>query len=335
MALINTKEEIKEYCAGITNAVSIEAIMPSVKAIQRKVLLPDYLGKELMDDLEAAIESNSLSSEQEDLLHQVRNALAPLAVAHYMSATLSEIGDSGPREVNSENAIGARLWVFNKQTASFIEDGEQALSDLLDYLEDNYTNNTLWNQSKAFTGLHECLINSTKEFNRHVFINRSHQFFKSIQAVIRIIERTILRKKISKAFYEHLLAAQQGNSATEEEREAIELANRSVAHLAIAYCKLPIMLGNDGAVQLTPDNRQSDQRVALTSPSGFDADKYKAEMLDEGRKYLLDLRKYLDENSSDTVMQLYYNSGLRQNPASSGYSNPAIDNSNFIGVYAL
>lgn len=335
MPLIKNIEEIKKHCAGITDAVTFDSIAPSISIIEKRVLKRDYLGAALLADLQTAVDDGDLTEEEKELLELVHAALAPLAVAHYVSATLSEIGDAGPREVSSENAVGARLWVFNKQTQTFITDGEEALNDLLDHLEENYFDETIWNESSAFTGLHSALLNSTKLFNDFVFINRSHAFFKSIKPVIRSVEHSVIRKTISKTFYEYLLATRATQELTEEEKEAIELANRATAHFAIAYSKLPIVLGSDGAVQLTPDNRNNEQRVAVTAPSGFDADQYKAQMLDDARTYLLDLRKFLDENSSETVMPLYYNSGLRQDTATAGYNKPTIDNSGFTGVYAL
>lgn len=336
MALIKNIDEIKNYCSGITNAVSFSAILPSINKIENRVIKRHYLGDALYNDLQAALDINTLSPAQTELLKYVQAALAPLAVANFTNSTLSEIGDAGPREVNSENATGVRLWVVNKQTKTFVEDGEEALNDLLDHLEDNYFNLPMWNQSTAFTGLHYALLNSAKLFNEYVFINRSHAFFKAIKPIIKIVETRTIKETIGAAFYGSLLAKKAEQTATTEEKEAINFACRAIAHFVIAFSKLPVTLGNDGAVVITPNNTsQAEQRVTVAAPSGFDADQYKAQMLDDARTYLQDLRKYLDATSSASIMPLYYNSNLRQETASATYNSPMIDNTSFTGIYVL
>jgi hypothetical protein len=319
MPLFTTIEELKPYGAPANLAIEMATFYPSCRHIEETILVTE-IGRPLYKDLLAAYNASITNTPTPlpepfvALIHEVRKALAPLAMLHYKNSVMVQMSEAGAVEKSGENAMNVRLWVNSLHTETMEREGYAALDNLLAFLDEHKADYPTWTNSDAFTQYKALLLQTTSEFNAEVNIASSRRLFRSLAPAIKFVEAQAIKKNIGTALYNRLVAGKTAGDLTAEEKEVLTMLISAIANFTIAQSNLPFSISTGGAFILSSAQGNSGQNFDRNAPGIADVKELKAQHHRIAQTYLEDAIDYLNKTASDSILPEYYNSPLYSNP---------------------
>lgn len=138
----NSAEQLAEYLPTKVSRIVYLTLQPAIKEAERRYILPT-IGKDLMDELKAALQdvhTTPLSSDQEELLSYIRQALAKWALLCAVPALRLQLNDQGLVEPSfdfDQKTRPAREETTRSLWISFTEAGRIFLYSLKTWLDEN------------------------------------------------------------------------------------------------------------------------------------------------------------------------------------------------------
>lgn len=331
MSLINSIEEILKFTNAISLATFPDDVKPSFERVEDSVIA-DILGYDQLAALQAAYTANpNLTGSDASLWTAVCKVLVPLAIVDYMGNTIASTNSAGTSESVGDRTTGARLWVTNLKRDTLLANADRAMENLYAFLERNKADYALWVGSSAYTEYKGLLMQNVAQFEDKVSIGSSRRLFIRLRPTIKLVEEKYIRQIIGDDFYDYLID-QLKDTPTAEELKAIDYLRSAIAHLTMYECSLPLQFNEFGVSYAISDMQYGGTNSSRTVVNEVTLDRFKAKSLETGNAFIAKAKKYLDDNASSGVFDLYYSSTLYTDPATKTLSS---DNDSLNNIFVL
>jgi hypothetical protein len=307
MALITTLEQVQATGLRITN-IDRGARLPDMDFAQQEYLLP-HLGQTLL----TALEGPDLTPEYETLLAMVQKPLAAFAYWNDLPHIHSRITDAGVRRTTTDNTPSAYRWEY-EEARSYLEERAYALLEmLLAFLDTNQDDYPEWATDEDVQELRaQVLMKSGKDFSQRYRLHQPYRCYYYLVPIVHDVERLYLEPMIGAAFLQSFREKTATTELTAEEKQAMMLMKLAIAHLTIfeASKRLPCTITPLGfMVRNTPAGETNRTGADGMTPARQEVLNRAADAsYVHGKKTLANLRKYLNETASPTVLEDYYTS---------------------------
>ncbi len=296
--LIRDLSEIKDY-VHINYATNPKDLKPGILRAEQKFIVP-YLGKDQYKVIEAANNSNVLTTAQTDLLHYVSGALFNYAVLLSIPGQNVQINSSGVTQQHTEHSKPAFAHAIAALKASLIDAAFEWLESMLQFLEDNENDYPIWRNSSAYTKNKESFINTGARFNELYTIQCKIQTFHAIKTNMADMECFAILPTIGQAYFDELKTQIQAKSITSNNKIALNYIQHALANFTIANAvrsNRVSIVGNSVVYTEIIESNDSGNTIK----AGLDQmieQKYR-HAKEMGERYLDKLRDHLRNNISD------------------------------------
>lgn len=291
--LFQNIEDIQEYIS-VNISSDFLNIKESVRKVTRKYLYR-AISKKQYEKLIEELEKEEVSELYQELADYCKRIVANFAYAHFIPQIQVQVSDSGIQIVSTGNKKTAFQWQINDLQRNYIQNGYDAIEEVLEFLTENFKEFPIWHESEAFTEATNCLINNAKTFNKYVFIHENRLLFTEMKPLLQRVERTRIYPICPKLFDKILIAAQK-NKLSDKYKTVLEKAQTALAKLTMSeFMKIKtILIDEDGITSTSTNNTQTTKGKKEAQPNTF----AQARMLHEeqGELELANLVYYLKKH---------------------------------------
>jgi hypothetical protein len=296
MAYFKNTAEIQDF---IPVAISLDykAISPFLREVERDYIKP-VLGKDLYDDLHTKYQSNaSLSEEEQELLLNIRTALAPLAYMLWIPWGQVRIDSSGIRIVTNDQLKTAFQWQIEDLKGSAMRSGFSGIESLYEFLEENKTTFDTWADSEAYTESKELFINTAKDLTAAADIPCTRRTFMMLKPIMKKLEDTVIKNTIGSTLFESIKEEITADDITTDTAGLLDLIRPAVGNLAMASAisKLAVNFDDYGFNILSSSNNEKSKRPAPDASLS----KLETKLLNDGNDFLNQLQDKVNESNTD------------------------------------
>jgi hypothetical protein len=311
MALVKDFSTFRRYVRFNQTATDINSMLDTGPA-EREYILP-ILGHDLYNALVTQVQNNNVTLVQ--LLDIVQAAVVPLTVFKELPFLQTQLGDTGLRNLLSDNTQSAFRWQYNEVRDAFEDKGCKALDELYNYLYNNAVV-PAWTAPERLS----IVFKTGSDFHKYYRLKYPERTFRTIEDVIRDVEEQYLAETIGGAFLKVLV--DKSNPDTDE-KEAILLIKKACANLSImkAIEKKPVRVTPGGLfvnIGDAVDDKNPKEKTASYSQLQMQRNAVEC----DGESYLTRLKSFLNEKASADLFAAYYASSYYENPATTTNENP-------------
>jgi hypothetical protein len=229
--LFKTIEEFSEHLAIDAN-FNIETLAPSINLAEVRYL-QKIIGKGLYAEVLQEYTADSLSAKNILLLKKVKMPLAYLALSLYLPIGNVSITEAGVHIIVNDNQKPAFEWQVVKTQEALQEIGYNGMDLLLEFLEENKLDYSLWTASTAYSEFNSHLIRNTTEFQECYNINSSRLVFLALLPKLVYSEDFILSNNLCE-YFEILKTRQASGSLTAPDLIVLPYLKKALARYTIA-----------------------------------------------------------------------------------------------------
>ena len=202
----------------------------------------------------------------------------------------------------------AHRWEYNEVKDNLADKGAYAIEALLKYLFDNIDDYDEWADSEEYQEAASLIFTTGTDFNKYFRLHLPFRTWWEFRALISEVEDFYINSAIGKDFFKSL--KDNAEDASAEEKEAITLIKKSVAHLTI------IRAIEKKSVKISPLGFTVKSLGAYSEGTGYDDEQAPGTDLSmlyascerSGEAYLLQLIEYLNSKASETVFADFFTS---------------------------
>ena len=229
MALFKNISEIQAFMAVNITAV-FETILPYINQAENK-FIKNILGEDLLKELQDFFDIGSMPDEYEALLEKVQMPLINFAYYLSVSNLNLQITGSGFVVTQTQNQAPASRYRTDDLKADLQKAAYDGIEILLDFLEENKEDYTLWISSDAYTEHYRFFVKDALDFHCEVNIDKSRRKFLEMRQSMKNIETLQIEPVISKALADAIKA--------EIKLDTVSVANQKIlTHLKSACANL-------------------------------------------------------------------------------------------------
>jgi hypothetical protein len=321
MPLISNITVFKKYLRVVFTSTTDNGLPNMVRA-DRKYLVP-VLGQSVYDALMAKVTANN--NDWATLLDICRSYVAPMAMLLELPSKQVQITDSGLKKTTSTDLENAFRWEYLELKNALELQAAEALDELWQHLFESGST-----YSWTATNIQGTIIKTATEFKKYYLpLQQSYRCFASLQPVMITIQDQLIHDAITKEFFVYL---RDHATPSDAEKIAIELLKKAAAHLTImaATEQLSVKISGNGFTVLLNDASDAPYKGDGAAPSdNLSLLRSSCEKIGQG--YIQQLKKYLNETATASVMPIYFNSSKYKAPGTTTVS----PNKNRVGVFGL
>lgn len=246
--LIKTTAELKSHLQ-VEAATYPETFLPDIRRAQNFYLL-NILGATLLNSLQAAVDAETLSSDQENLLTYCNDVLAPLAYYQMVPKLNLRISDDGLHTTTNGDKERAMRWQVGELKMQLLKDGYMAIDKLYQYLETGPFA-TDWKETDSFKSFKKYLVSSATEYQNFANIGESRWLLSLALPTMGNISARFIIPVLGSEFYEELLTAYKGTPSANQlvliekiQRALVLLTHSFVLRDRSIRSELMVMVGN-------------------------------------------------------------------------------------------
>ncbi|MGM9509555.1 DUF6712 family protein [Larkinella sp. GY13] len=315
--LITTTAQIKEFAGGIQSNLTFDVIRPFVENAESTVV-----GALLGADFLTALAGSSLDAPMAQVLRQAQRAIALTALHESMVTAMYQYGNSGLSRFIPKDAEKLSMWEVDVILSDAASRADQALEQLMGYLETHQTQLPAWRNASAYQAINRNLIPSAGLLAQALpEASMSYRLFAVLKGYMPGIEQ----KHVAGITGPALLAQLKQKLATaaelsDPETELWRLSRDLLAPLTL-WKALPFI-----QVRFFPDGVRILQSFkGLKDEKAVDQQQItqlRSELLARAEDAKGALQRFLNQTASATVFPLYFNSGLYVAPGASTWKLP-------------
>jgi hypothetical protein len=294
--LISTLGEVQEH-VPVAMTSSFSVVAPYLVSAER-TYIRKLIGEAQYSALAGACESNPVD-EMAEALDTCRQVITNLGYYLAMPVLSVSVSDAGVQINTSENTKNAFQWQVEDLKDSLIELGFLGIENLLELLDANPDTFSEYHESAEYADLHNSLIISASDFDRHYDIGGSQFVFSCLTRIMKRVEAQTIERALGKSLYAELKA---GNLAGKQ------------AELVEGYLKPALTLLTASKAFVERVITLKDGKVAFNFKGNYNNIK---ESMPASRDQVKDLRDQLDADGSaflsDGLMFIANNPGDFEN----------------------
>lgn len=272
---------IKQY-ALLNKNMSFASVAPYIQIAETRYIIP-IIGKDMYNDLNAAVQSNTFTSLQSEVLPYVRSVLAPMALYEAFPQLNIYVSDLGVQQNKSkeDTSAPATQWAYQEARNSYLTIGSNSAEKLLEFLQATYMSYPLWANSTSYTQYNTLLLRNNVELGQYLNTQGSIRLYKAISPFIILAERKYISPIIGATKMQQLKLQKAANNVVDTELLAkveIALAWYSL-YEAIPFINvrleanaITVAMVQDGIHATKSDDRRLLLRMAQENGTTFLAD---------------------------------------------------------------
>ena len=233
MALITTIEDFKKYLK-VAGTLKIDSLTPFIKDAQAKYeYLRRWLGKDLLDLLNEYYNAEEIEADAalDALLPYVQNALAKFTMYLAAPALDLQITEGGFAVVSNNNLTPASQQRVQAFRDGMLEQGWNAIEDMLAFLESNAVSYDDWVASEGYTETFSNFVRNAAQFDKIIPINGSRLRFQQLRTEMDNVCLLKIFPVISKDLADVIFAELKSGEVSEENQKILPYLQRAEAHL--------------------------------------------------------------------------------------------------------
>lgn len=297
--LFKQDTDLQEYAA--IEQQTFVAVKATIDSVEKKHLLP-LLGAAQYKALNDAYNSEDpLPVDLKELLHLSRKVIGPWVCVYYTPKSDVSLGEAGARRMETTTHKTA----FQYQVKSFVEANKNEALDaeeiLLNFLETNATDYTLWADSDERKVFKKFFIKTAAEFNTLFTTPAPQTNFIALKAKMQDVETLTIKKALGEELFASLKILV---SPSPVQADLLFAIKKAIASFSIAEA-LPFMalrLDGSGLTGGGGGFGNNDSLTSRTPTSESNAAWYRDMAADSGRRWLSQVNKIIKDNP-DTFPQ--------------------------------
>lgn len=304
MPLISTITVFKKYLR-VAYTSTTENGLPNMVRADRKYLVP-VLGQSVYDALMAKVTANN--TDWATLLDICRSYVAPMAMLLDLPSKQVQITDSGIKKTTSTDLENAFRWEYLELKNALEQQAAEALDELWQHL---FTSGSTYSWSA--TNIHGTIIKTATEFKKYYLpLQHSYRCFAALQPVMVSIQDQLIHEAITEEFFVYLRDAA---TPSNEDKVAIELLKKAAAYLTIMASteQLSVKLSSNGFTVLLNDASDAPYKGDGAAPAD-NLSLLRSSCEKIGNGYMQQLKAYLNETATASIMPIYFNSAKYKAP---------------------
>lgn len=309
MTLIKTIPEVIQFVR--VNFANSESSLPNMERAERKYLVP-VLGQAFYDEVVTKYNGQDASEPFKKVLPYIQAALAPLAYYLELPLINTQITDIGLQKTGTGQMQPVFKHDFYKVLQALLDQGMDALEELLAFLEENKTDYPAWASSDAYKDFRRFLIRTGQDYSSIYPLLHPRRCYLMLRPIMDIVQEKYVAASIGAAFFAELLAK---DAPSDMEVAVITVLKKAIAYLTIHHAtgSLAVRITEAGFTVQAADSELADpNRVAADAQNM----RWAAEAAEKtGFTFLVAARKFLNDNATASVFATYFNSPYYQNPA--------------------
>lgn len=315
--LFKSIEEIKPYLSGINLTFQFDDISSYIEEAERDYIIP-WLSQEQFDVLQTAYDTNSQETVHQDLLKKVQTALANYSYLLYLPIGLVKFGVNGIYISQSQTDRIPYEWTIDKITNRLTTSGDNAIEDMLRFLETNAGVYEAWKNSSEYTDYKDSILNTAHLFSEFIEIGSSRRLFLKLRAIIQTKESNELIAATGQAMYDEVFTQFKGRVLNPDNTVLIKYMRRSLAPLVMERAWISLALKvDDKGISLVTTSLHNSKDIDLPADANKIAFQRNLFAQDATRE-LKKLKDFLNANASLSKYNAYFTSSSYNAPGSTG-----------------
>lgn len=314
MKIFTTTDEVRKYCS-IGRDTQFEDIQSKLNRASRKFVVPE-IGKALAASMETYYNGGSPDTTDDTsngLLVRLQEAVANIGMLLYIPEGNVQVGSDGLNQNTNEDSGPAPWWAVKDLMRSYAQTGEEALDDVLDYMEANASSFTNWTSSDERAAFKDNLVQTTAEFNEHHNIFHSRRTFKALAPIMKEVEDLYLEQHLGSDTLDYFKTL---SSPSAVEKKAQELLKSTVVNFTVLRaCSTNLFTVSSEGMRSRSIMTVNSALERFTPAEESLIRKTEKEKERTANAYLGQLLKHLNSNASTTVFPVYFNSDYYEDPA--------------------
>lgn len=238
--LFKDSNTVKKY-AQLHGDVDLTGIEITMERVERAYLLP-RLGKALFTSFTASYKAAASdaafgTSQEKLLLDYCRRVIGPLFCYHFAAKTDAKVSNSGVQRMETATSKTAYQYQTTRYREENWEEGQDAIEQLLLFLEDNTDTFTSWATSDEFKAYRGLFIQTASEFNSLYPSPAPQRNFHALRPKMVDVEENIIRPFLGDALYADLKekAILESPGYTDEQKQLIAKLKKAIAYHTVEF----------------------------------------------------------------------------------------------------
>ncbi len=298
MSLIKEVGELRKFIPA-TVTVDLDQLQPFIdNQATKQRLRKNILGPALFDELKADYDDDNIEEDSLywELLLRAQMWLANYALLRSIPTGIVNISNSGINQTVSDSVKPLSPIQVDLLIDSQTDSSDEALEDLLVFLEDNVDTFEDWKDAPSYTLIKEAFISSALEFHEEYAICESRSTFLSLKTFMLEVQQIHVKAILTPDLYDAMVGHIETNDFTEPQEIILPWIRKAIAYLTI-YSSIPhiaLKITGEGLQIFTrPDRTNTKARTAANETRINDL---KASCKTQGDYYLTLIRNYILEN---------------------------------------
>lgn len=251
--LFKDSDTLKIY-AALSGEVNLNSIKVTMEGVEMAYLYP-RLGKELYNSLQAdyaaaATDATFGTELQKQLLDYCRKVIAPLFCYHFAPKTEVRVSDSGVHRSETSSLKAAYQYQGTRYREENFNEGQLAIENLLQFLEDNIASFPTWASSVEFQQYRSLFIKTATAFNQLFPSAAPQRNYFALRPKMVDVQEVNIRNFLGDTLYESLLGKAKANpqTFTAKEKVLLERISKAIAYYTVAFAApfLAVKIGSAG-----------------------------------------------------------------------------------------
>ena len=291
-------------------------IKPTLDQVERKYILTEIdstTWESLMTQMGETDTPTYTNEIWRGLAERLQLAAANLAALYYLDKGNVTYSGAGLLVPKTSSAVPASEFRTQQLRKSLFRDVQDALDQVIEYLEGNTAIFTNWASSEMRSDLNGQIIRTAKEFNDAYSISESRYIFRKLLPSQKYVIDTQVKAVLGKEFLEAYIT-DLTSGLNDDHLEINKQLHRAIAYLTIGHAvpRLQQQFGPEGIALFDSEFQQSFsrrqdgdlQRIRFMSDDA----------ISKGESDLADLKHFLDKNASSIKYPEYFNSEKYDDP---------------------
>lgn len=250
-SLFKTNEDFRNF-VNVPETFAFEDVRDEIISAQKKYLLP-ILGKEFLENVLGWVDNgNKLDDIQKKVIELCKAPVGRIAIAIAVPRLNVRAAKGGFVITTGESHQVASAWRVADYQNSYFREGQDGLSELIDFLVNDSQDVDDWYQSTAHDNLRRGIITQATDMKDFIEYEVPHFIFLRMKPIIRRIEQTKLVNVICHDLYNFLLQEMlEGGDFVDDEGDEyaglIPLIRRAITSEAFYQGFEPLRLQFDSA----------------------------------------------------------------------------------------
>lgn len=301
MSIVKNIEEVKKFVPA-TVTCDMDLLLPFINnQAESQRLKKIILGPLLYAELVADYNGDLIDPETDyfQFLLKCQMWVTNYALLRAIPTGIVNIAANGINQSSSDNIKPLTMAQIDLLTDDLLATSDEALEDLLSFLEENVSQYEDWKQAPSYTIIKEAFLSSAIKFDEEYAICKSRSTFISIKSFMMEIQSTRIKSVLTSNLYETMVGKIEDNDFDEAELVILPWIKKAIAYLTI-WKSIPHI-----SLRITPEGIQTYSRPdRINSKARLTADKnslddLKASCLTEGNYYIALIDEYLKANAED------------------------------------